>query len=313
MLLTRNRYILPFFQALMVYLALLPVGSASATTLGDVILGGARSSLVTTPVLLNYLAYIIGFGLFVVGILKLRAHTSDPDRAPLSHAVWYIVGATLLISLPWTIDALRATYDLYVTGATKNATTVALSTSGSGLDKMMARFVQNVRGPMQFLIWALGAVLGMFFMITALVRMARGAAQDGPRGSLGSGTLMRLIIGSILFSTAATSDIFATSLFGGNVYKFTGLSITGIPAASLTQATQAVAAILIFIQIIGFMAFMRGFLMLRALADGNNGVSTGAAFTHILGGALAINISSTLRALEYTFCGGSCGIASYAL
>ena len=33
---------------------------------------------------------------------------------------------------------------------------------------------------------------------------------------------------------------------------------------------------MIFIQIVGFIAFMRGFLMLRALADGNTSVSSAA-------------------------------------
>lgn len=65
------------------------------------------------------------------------------------------------------------------------------------------------------------------------------------------------------------------------------------------------------IQIIGFIAFMRGFLMLRAQADGASNISTAASFTHLIGGAVAFNISSFLGMVQYTFCQGaaSCNVS----
>jgi len=301
---------LVLFQAFLFYLLAVPF--ASAQTVGSTIMKGSASSLGSTPVLLNFISYIAGFAVACVGLYKLKSHIDNPDRTPLSHGIWHLMGAGLLISLPMAAGLLQRTFKLATaSGSTKTASAIALNTTGAlSLDVMMIRFVQDIRTPMSFLIWALGVVLGFFFLITAFMRMARGAAQDGARGSLGSGTLMRVVIGSILISTSATADVFTNTLFGGSVMRFNGLDLGGtIAAATLDQANQAFAAILIFIQIIGFIAFMRGFLMLRALADGNSSISTAAAFTHIFGGAVAINISSALNVLQNTFCGGKAGCA----
>lgn len=301
-------------QALLFYALMIPFAQAQivAGGVGETMLKGSSSMLSSTPILLNYIAYIAGFVVCVLGLLKIKAHVDNPDRTPLSHGLWHLFAAGLLISIPFAAGMLQRSFGLFIAGGfTKGASNIALTTGGAvSLDQMMIRFVQDIRGPMSFLIWALGVVLGFFFLITAFLRMARGAAQDGPRGSVGSGTLMRIVIGSILISTAVTADVFTATLFGTTPTRFDGLILSALPVT--TQANQAFSAILIFIQIIGFIAFMRGFLMLRALADGNSSISTAAAFTHVLGGAVAINISPALRALERTFCGAAgCGIVNW--
>lgn len=302
-------------QGLVIYCLLIPFGEALASAkVGDVIKAGARSYR-GMPVLIGYISTIAGIALVVTGLQKLRLHVDRPDQVPLSHGIWHLLGGTFLFSLPAAWGMLVRSLKLAAaSGSTVSATSIALNTSSSSalsLDVMMIRLISDVRGPIQLAIWTLAAMLGLFFMATAFMRMAKGAAQDGPRGSLGSGTIGRLLIGSILLSLAATSDVFTTTLFSGSIVQFSGMSISGVSAGTLTQANQAVAAILVFVQIIGFIAFMRGFLMLRALADGNNSVSMSAAMTHVIGGAVAINISPMLSALQNTFCAGSAGCAVF--
>ncbi len=299
--------------ALAIYALLLPFGEVMAQTkVGDMMMKGAQNTLSRTPLLIQTIAYISGFAFAVIGLLKIKAHVDNAERTPLSHGLWYLLAATLLISLPAAMNLLQNSTLLKTPGkSVEAAAAFGLNGAGNGLDKMMIRFVNDIRKPLQFIIWGSGVVLGLFLLTTGFMRMAKGAGQDGPRGSLGPGTLMRILVGAILFSTAATADMFTASLFGNAVVQFKGLAIANIPAASLANAEQAIGAILTFIQIIGFIAFMRGFLMFRALADGNTSVSSSAAFTHVIGGALAINISPTLAAIEQTFCGGSCGFASF--
>ncbi len=301
-----NQILLPLFQALFVYAALTPLSAAYAQTVGATITNGMKG-ISTVPPLINYVSYIAGVVVAVTGLLKLKDHAVASDRTPMSHGLWRLAAAGLLISLPSAARILLNTLKtntLY--GTTQSATSVALSTSSTlSLDQMMINLVTNIRGPMGFLLWGLGVILGLFFLVSAFVRMAKGAGQDGPRGSMGSGTIGRIVVGAILLSFASTADIFTTTLFGGTAVKFSGMTIPGVSTATLDRATQAMAAILIFVQIIGFIAFMRGFLMLRALADGNNGVSTAAAATHIIGGAVAINISPALKVIQTTFCGSS--------
>jgi hypothetical protein len=129
---------------------------------------------------------------------------------------------------------------------------------------------------------------------------------------MGSGTLGRIIIGSILISLASTTDIITNTLFSSGLVQFDGLNIDGLDSGTLANATNAMGAVLVFIQIIGGIAFMRGFLMLRALADGSSSVSTSAAFTHILGGSAALNISPVLHMIQNTMCGSAgCDIMGF--
>lgn len=294
---------LVFALTLLFYAGLSPLTAAHATTVGAVIGNGAKS-YASLPVLMNVMAYTIAFMLSVVGLNKFKQHADRPDQVPFSSPALYMIGAAVLAALPYAIGMMLRTLEIDSAGGSKSATTIALKTSGDlGLDVMMARFIQDIRSPVSLLIWSLSLCLGMFFMISGFMRLARGATQDGPRGSLGSGTLGRIVIGSILFSVAASTDAFTNSLFGGSVVQFKGMSISGVTSDVLDRANQAVASILIFVQILGFFAFMRGFLMLRSLADGNTSVSTAAAATHIIGGALAINISSMLNVLQNTACG----------
>lgn len=301
-----NIFLLSMFQALFVYAALTPVSAAYAQTVGETITNGMKG-IATVPPLINYISYIAGLVVAVTGLLKLKDNVVAPDRTPMSHGLWRLFAAGLLISLPSVAQNLLNTIKtnkLY--GSTQSATSVSLNTGNTlSLDQMMINLVTNIRGPIGFLLWGLGVILGLFFLVSAFVRMAKGAGQDGPRGSMGSGTIGRIIIGAILLSFASTADIFTTTLFGGTAVQFSGMTIPGVNQATLDRATQAMAAIFIFVQIIGFIAFMRGFLMLRALADGNNGVSTAAAATHIIGGAVAINISPALKVIQTTFCGSN--------
>lgn len=303
---------LSIFQAFFVYAVLAPTSAAWAQTIGDSITGG-MTGVATMPVLINYISYIAGFVVAVTGLLKVKDHVVAPDRTPLSHGLWRLGAAGLLISLPAAAGLLMSTMlTSTVFKTTKGATTVDMAVSASpSLDQMMINLIANIKAPMGFLIWSLSAILGLFFLVSAFVRMAKGAGQDGPRGSLGSGTVGRVIIGAILLSLAATADIFTTTIFGGASAQFKGLSISGVSTSTLEHAESVMAAILVFVQIIGFIAFMRGFLMLRALADGNNGVSTAAAATHIVGGAVAINIAPALKVIQETVCGGGCSVLSF--
>jgi hypothetical protein len=312
-----NGLALSIFQAFFVYAVLAPTSAAWAQTIGDSITGG-MTGVATMPVLINYIAYIAGFVVAVTGLLKVKDHVVAPDRTPLSHGLWRLGASGLLISLPAAAQLLMNTIKTSsVFGTTAGAVDDSISIAMSGsispsLDEMMINLIANIRGPMGFLIWSLSAILGLFFLVSAFVRMAKGAGQDGPRGSLGSGTVGRVVIGAILLSLAATADVFTSTIFGSAAgSQFSGMSIPGVSTSTLDHAESVMAAILVFVQIIGFIAFMRGFLMLRALADGNNGVSTAAAATHIVGGAVAINIAPALKIIQTTVCGGGCSVLSF--
>ena len=314
---------LGFMGAAALLLALSSGFSAAFASAGDV--GQAITDVVdggysNVPAFINYISYIGGVALAVVGALKLRAHFGGSGNNPLGPGLWHMVGASLLISLPTTWDILVRTLGTNTNSGTTEAV-ASLSGAGGGgsvlsLDQMMIDMVSASKAPMGYLLWSLGAVLGVFFLVSAFLRMARNGGQDGPKAPLGAGTMGRLLIGSILLSFASTADLFTNTIFGSTgVLTFSGMNLSGVVDTDvLDHANAAISASLVFVQILGFIAFMRGFLMLRAQADGASNASTAAAFTHLIGGAVAFNISSFLGVIEYTFCNGggaSCSVFNF--
>ncbi|MDP9195159.1 MAG: hypothetical protein M3O22_00045 [Pseudomonadota bacterium] len=58
-----------------------------------------KNQLVNIPLLLSWVAYIIGALFIISGLLKLRAHIDNPGQAPLQHALARIgVGAGLIVA-----------------------------------------------------------------------------------------------------------------------------------------------------------------------------------------------------------------------
>ena len=67
---------------------------------------GDNSELV--PQLINYGSYIIGVGLGLHGISKLRQHTDNP-QVPMSEGLSRLVGAAFFVSLPIVLSMMQAT------------------------------------------------------------------------------------------------------------------------------------------------------------------------------------------------------------
>ena len=71
----------------------------------------------------------------------------------------------------------------------------------------------------------------------------------------------------------------------------------------------AILGVMTFIRMVGYLAFIRGWLMLNQSAQGKDGMMT-RSFTHICGGIAAINVKTTAYMLAATFAPGL-PIASY--
>jgi len=90
-----------------------------------------------------------------------------------------------------------------------------------------------------------------------------------------------------------------TTITSPNTLTWSGLEqLTG---GATQQFKTAVAAALTFVQLIGVIAFVRGWLMMKKFVEGAGNISFAQALTHILGGCLAINIAAFLKILDTTF------------
>jgi hypothetical protein len=104
-------------------------------------------------------------------------------------------------------------------------------------------------------------------------------------------------------------------ILGATVGSFFEGGMTNHAVVKYAEGTSAaphvnavVAAILAFVALLGWISFIRGFFIMRGVAEGNSQASAMAGFTHILGGALAVNLGGVLKAVQETL-----GITEYGL
>jgi len=97
-----------------------------------------------------------------------------------------------------------------------------------------------------------------------------------------------------------TASVFGGSVSDAAVLNWGSTVTSGLGGAS-AQFQTAVNAALSFFQIIGFIAFVRGWMVLKKVVEGGGNVTMAQGITHIVGGVLAINIAPFLKIMDTTF------------
>lgn len=276
-------------------------------TVGDVVVNTINSSS-ELPTLFAAVSFLFGGLLVVLGVLKLKEHVTSPQQVPLSEAVKRFVVGGALLALPIVIEAAYNTLSdgcifggCGADGTGFNATVPV----GNGLDAVIANMMADLWQPLTVLFGAFSYIAGLLFIILGISRLLK-SSQEGPRGPSGAGTITTFLVGGALLSVDAMMGAFSNSLFpslGGNLQTYGQLafSTTGMSAAEIAHIETTLAAILAFMMIIGWISFIRGFFILRDVAEGNHQASMMAGMTHIFGGALAVNLGPVMNAIQSTF------------
>jgi len=126
---------------------------------------------------------------------------------------------------------------------------------------------------------------------------------------MGFGTIMTFLVAGVLLSINNTLGAAVGSFFDGGVTSFAGLAYTeGMDDPAVGHANAVIGAILAFVAIVGWISFIRGFFIIRQVSEGNSQASMMAATTHILGGALAVNLGGVIIAVQETLGIGEFGL-----
>jgi intracellular multiplication protein IcmC len=129
------------------------------------------------------------------------------------------------------------------------------------------------------------------------VLMFRDWAEGGGRTSI-KAPIGLMIVGVLLIALPSTISMAqATLSLGAN--SGTALLAEG-GSSSVPGADAAFKGVLLFVKLVGHIALIRGLLILKRFAAGEQGGELGRAFTHIGGGACAINIQTTIHLLANT-------------
>ena len=181
----------------------------------------------------------------------------------------------------------------------------------------------NLGGGMAFTVLAVFCyIIGILIMFQSLVRLSRASQFSGgfsPTQSLYAGPLVGFIIAGALIGLPDTWRAFNATIFEGDaatsILAYKGVAFNSLTLGSnnlgvtdIANATfdKFVAVIVLIIQFIGWIAFVRGLLMIKRAAEGSGQASYGTAVTHILGGILAANLIAFIDLLQQTMCGNAC-------
>lgn len=160
------------------------------------------------------------------------------------------------------------------------------------LDQMFANFGTASVALMNLVRWS-ALPIGLFISGLALIKVKEWNESNG-RVPLKT-PLILAAVGAALISFPLTTSIVTETMSLGVT---TGASLSRVPpTGGAPGVAEAMKGILLFIKLVGHLSFLKGFLLLKGMAEGAQGMTIGRALTHIIAGAAAINIDSAAEAV----------------
>jgi hypothetical protein len=295
-----------------------PISGFLGSTLGDAICNISMASL-AFPAFLTVLSYITGMLLGFWGILKVRDHVLNPQQTTIWEGFSRFIAGALFLAIPAIVEVARATVAPAALTATVLAQGVVTGYAGegctvgglggifgggdspSGLDGMMVCFMSDILGPVHSVLNLFAYAAGFIFIMIGASRLVK-SSQDGARGPGGIGTVMTFVTGGALISANEMMRGMTGTIFG-NPLTLTYAELqytTGMDPEELVHAHSVISAILKFMIMIGLISFVRGIFIIRGVAEGDSQSSLMAGITHMVGGALAVNLGALINAVQST-------------
>lgn len=280
-----------------------PDAFASSTKLSN-LMENVTTSWGSLSGIMSAVAWLTGAGLGTIAIFKFKDHVDNPAQTPLSAGVKRMLAGGMMLSLPFMISAVRGSLfgNLAVGGnKLKNTGWTSASLSPGGLDKMVVDVMSNIAGPIEDLLTAFSYLAGVGLLLVGISRLTK-RLEEGPRGPAGFGTIMTFIASGALFSFGDSMGSFTSSVFGDNNL----MSVIVINSNIITNATdkarieKVLEGVEVFVMIVGYIAFIRGWFVLKNFADGQQGATMAQGLTFLFGGTVAINLGELINALQNT-------------
>lgn len=274
--------------------------AAQSGTLGEMI-DRIRENSDSLPNLVAFLAYLIASLFAGLGIYKLKNHVEmGPQSVQLAEPLKFLFAGGLMFALPSITGVLQATFG--DEGAAQDVDwNASANGTGATLDNMMIRFMEDAFGPfvtfMTFFCFVAGAVM----TLVAIHRFTK-TAQEGPRGPTGMGTIATFILAGVLFSVAPSVGMLVETLFGGrtSMTEVEFMALNASLGGASGHAENVVVSILAFMIIVGILSIIRGFFILRGLAEGNQQMTMMGGLSHIIAGAILVNFGQFANIIQNT-------------
>lgn len=187
-----------------------------------------------------------------------------------------------------------ALFSIFLTQSAFADTNVNIGTMFSNSSDTWVEGIQLSRG--------VSYIAGIILSCAALFRLKEEASSHTNQRHGVKAPIILFCVGAFLISLPGTIDTATETLSLGDNSAMNLLSQTHTDTGD-AQVESAINGVLLFIKLIGHISFIRGFFLLKDFGNGKDG-TFGRAITHILGGALAINIETTVGILSATFLPG---------
>jgi hypothetical protein len=253
------------------------------------------------PNILTTVAFIGGIVLAVTGVLKLKDHVDNPQQVPLNAGLKRLIAGGAFLALPLTTNVIKGSLFGTDTGEIDGGAGFGITAPVGppvALDNVAVTFISNMATPMKYLMISFAFITGLAMILVGISRLIK-TAQEGPRGPTGMGTLFTFVAGMALMAIGQSMGNFTVSIFGsGTMKSYAVFTAAGLTATEETQLRNVIGSVLMFVSLVGFIAFMRGLFIMKLVADGNQNHSITQALTFLVGGALAVNLGSVINAVQ---------------
>ncbi|NQZ13753.1 MAG: hypothetical protein HRT94_02860 [Alphaproteobacteria bacterium] len=287
-------------------------GCTASGTLGALICNVFQSTS-AFPFFLTMIAYFFGTVIGGWAIMKFQEHVINPQQVPAWDPFSKMLVAGGLFSLPTVVSAVYNSVRGGITDYTNTGFNETIAAGGAGgLDVMLGRLMADAFVPMTTIINWFGLVAGFILVFIGISRLLK-SSQEGARGPGGIGTIMTFVAGGMLISFSPMVSAFTTSLFLDSQVETIatlqyGTGAGGLSGTALANAHTVISAIIKFVLVLGLISIMRGIFIVRSVAEGSGQASMMAGLTHILGGALAVNLGPLINVVQTTL-----GLTSYGI
>lgn len=301
-----NNFRTSFFWAIIAFAIATtwPIEAFAITqTLGEIICK-IRYNAGITPTVLSVISYICGAFMIVNGVLLLIKHFNNTNDSQVTKACAYLFSGACLMTLPSIAGVIQGSVFAYLVGGnnTDPCTVAPIPTGAQGLDTMMQNFVNNIRGPIFMLCATIGQAIGILMIVRALMKAAKTGTDA--RAAAPHAIIVNLLIGAILISLSSMLPIMLGTVFADkSIAAFPVINWTKITGSSFDPANvnKTIEAILRFVQVVGIIGFLRGWLIIKNAVEGTGQATVPQGMTHIIGGTMAVNIGAMLTIIDRTF------------
>lgn len=165
------------------------------------------------------------------------------------------------------------------------------------ISEMLIHFAKEFPAAMWRLLWTLGALVGVLYTGSALLKMARASRLPGQSPVTAGEFVPVIIVGALLLNLRLFINKTWNSLAAGTIDYG---PVSYAQAAEFGKFANAINAVLTIVSVAGGCYFFKGLLLLkRAAVEGQS--SQGGedfqwrAIVHMLGGCLLVQIGDTIE------------------